>query len=115
MPLNFTFKIINHLLNQVTRCSFFACHRGAETVNLNAHTSNSWLGIWKPQHYVIIIVSYSKGKYFAAAVTDVIMLALSYKGSSCSVVQEKHKCTYMETQGISLFFHTYIQYYVIRI
>lgn len=42
-------------------------------------------------------------------------LALSYKGSSCSVVQEKHRCTYMETQGIRGFLNTYIQYYVIHI
>lgn len=42
-------------------------------------------------------------------------LALSYKGFSCSMVQEKHRCTYMETQGISLFFNTYIQYYIVHI
>lgn len=68
MSLNYIFKIINHLLNQVT--SFCASH--TETVNLNSYTSNSWLGIWKPQHYVIIIVSYSRGQYLAAAVNDVV-------------------------------------------
>lgn len=70
MSLNYTFKIINHLLNQVT--SFCASHMDAEAVDLNAYTSNSWFGIWKPQRYVIIIVSYSRGKCLAAAVNDVI-------------------------------------------